>query len=176
MQNAQRMSCESKQRYFAVKVRTRGEIAVGVALRHKGYDVMMPTYTARKRYSDRVKKAQHALFPGYVFVRMDPQQLLPLVQTEGVSYVVKSGSSLAPLPVDEALALESLCKVPTECEPCENFQVGQRVLIDSGPLQGLKGLLTRVGDRDRLVISINSIFSSVSVDLKDTVVRTIHTA
>ena len=157
---------------YAVKVRSRMEVAISGTLRHKGYDVLSPTYIDRKRYSDRVKVVSRALFPGYVFVRTDMKELLPLVSTSGVSYIVRLGGSITPLPEKEVAALESLCRVDDEaCTPCGNLNVGQRVVIESGPLEGLEGILTRIGNSDRLVVSIDSIFSSVSVRLSDTAVR-----
>jgi transcriptional antiterminator NusG len=158
---------------YAVKVRSRGEYTVGHALRHKGFDILLPTYVHRRPYSDRIKRVNCALFPGYIFVRTDTQEFLPIVSTEGVSYIIKSGNSLHPLPQEEVTALESLCKFNDGCEPCVNYIAGQRVSIESGPLRGLQGVLARVGDNDRLVISINSIFSSVSIDVRDTSIKTI---
>ena len=153
---------------FAVKVRSRAEISISGVLREKGYSVLLPTYVDRRQYTDRIKKAHLPLFPGYIFVHLDAQKLLELVTTDGVSYVVKHGSTLQPLPSDEANTLNSLCGMADGCEPCENFQVGQRVWIQSGPLKNQMGILTRVGGKDRVVVHINSIFSSVSIDLKDT--------
>jgi transcription antitermination factor NusG len=156
---------------YAVKVRSRMEESISDALRNKGFEVMSPTYVDRRRYSDRVKVVNRALFPGYVFVRTDMKELLPLFSTAWVSYIVKSGNSPQPLPAREVAALESLCRVDEDCAPCEPLSIGQRVVIESGPLQGLEGILARIGNKDRLVITIDSIFSSVSVDLRDTAVR-----
>jgi transcription antitermination factor NusG len=155
---------------FAVKVRPRGELAVGRTLKHKGFDILLPSYVDRRRYSDRIKQVSCALFPGYVFVRMNAEEFLAVTTTDGVSYLVRSGRSFQPLPPEEVAALEALCGVDTGCEPCPNFSVGMRVSIESGPLKGLRGVLVRVGKNDRLVININTVFRSVSVDLRDTVI------
>lgn len=155
---------------FAVKVRSRAESTVTELLRSKGYDVLLPTYTDRRKYTDRVKKAHRALFPGYVFVRFDPANVHEVVTTQGVSYIVRTGNMLQPLAQEEEITLERLCDLIDGCTPCENFAVGERVWIRSGPLQDRQGTLVRVGGKDRLVLSIDSIFSSVSVDLRDTAV------
>lgn len=152
---------------FAVKVRSRAETTITGTLRRKGYDVLLPTYTHRHQYSDRVKHSSRALFPGYVFVRLDPRQLLGVISTEGVSYIVKSGNTLCPLPSVEEDLLQSLSTLADVCQPCEFPQVGQRVMIKSGPLQNQRGTLVRIGNRDRLVLSLGSIFSSVMVNLQD---------
>ena len=74
---------------FAVKVRSRAESTVTELLRSKGYDVLLPTYTDKRKYTDRIKKMNCALFPGYVFVRFNPQAVHEVVTTQGVSYVVR---------------------------------------------------------------------------------------
>jgi hypothetical protein len=48
---------------FAVKVRPRGELAVGRTLKHKGFDILLPSYVDRRRYSDRIKQVSCEIFP-----------------------------------------------------------------------------------------------------------------
>jgi transcription antitermination factor NusG len=156
---------------YAVKVRLRQESAVGRSLKHKGLNVLMPSYIDRRRYSDRVKQVSCALFPGYLFVWMDTEAFREVVSTDGVSYLVRSGSSFQPLLPEEITTLEALCKEDAGCKPSPNFSVGRRVSIESGPLKGLCGILVQVGKNDRIVISINTAFRSVSVDVRDTVIR-----
>ncbi len=157
--------------YFAVKVRTRAECNISKTLRQKGFEVLVPTCPKPRAQPTRQRKADTALFPGYVFVRLDPRELLSLVTTDGVSYIVRSGATIEPLPIEEELTVRTLCDHVTGFEPCNQFAVGQRVWIESGPFKGRQGTLARVGDQDRLVLSLNSIFSSVSIDLRDTTVR-----
>jgi transcription antitermination factor NusG len=157
--------------YFAVKVRSRGELNVSRALRQKGFEVLAPTRTIAPSRPHGTRTTDTALFPGYVFVRLDLREMLALVTTDGVSYIVRNGKSLAPLPLEEELTVQSLCEGTTPCEPWNQFVAGQRVSIESGPLKGRRGTLMRIGDKDRLIISLNSIFSSVSVDSRDTIVR-----
>ena len=152
---------------FAVKVRSRAETTITCTLRRKGYEVLLPTYTHRQKYSDRLKQTSRALFPGYVFVRLEPERLLGVVSTEGVSYIVKSGNTLrALLPAEEHL-LQSLSAFPDRCDPCEFPQAGKPVQIKSGPLKDQHGTLVRFGDKERVVFSLASIASSVTVDLEN---------
>jgi len=92
---------------FAVKVRTRGEEVVTNKLRQKGFDVLAPTFTELRRYSDRTCRIVSSLFPGYIFVRMEIQSQLLLLTTDGVSYLVRSGTGCSPLPYYETLAIEA---------------------------------------------------------------------
>jgi transcriptional antiterminator NusG len=160
--------------FYAVKVRAAGESTIAGMLRQKGLDVLLPIVEEQRRYSDRIKRTSRALFPGYVFVRVEDGEILPLVSTQGVSYLVKTGRELAPLSADDLATIEALCQDTTSCELCEQLSVGQRVVIESGPLSGLTGVLTQAGEQFRVVLSVNSIFQSVSVDIRDTRVRTIQ--
>jgi transcription antitermination factor NusG len=161
-------------KYYAIKVRSCSEMAIADGLRKKGYAVLSPSYIEKRQYSDRVRKTDRALFPGYVFVSIDISSLLPLVSTDGVSYVVKTGHSIQPLPDKEVILIESLCKLRDRCRPFAPLQVGQRIAIESGPLSGLEGILVRIGDKDRIVLSVDSVFQSVSVDLHDTKVKALE--
>lgn len=169
----ERDGAESALGFYAVKVRSAGEALVAGALRQKGFEVLAPTYVDHRRYSDRVRKANCALFPGYIFVKMDVRELMPLVSTTGVSYVVKHGTALAPLPDQETAAIRSLCRSHVKCLPCAPLQAGQRVLINSGPLEGLQGILVKTAESSRVVLSINTIFQSVTVDIRDTKISTL---
>jgi transcription antitermination factor NusG len=157
--------------YYTVKVRSRAEISVSASLREKGFDVLLPTFRSVRQYSDRIRKVDSAVFPGYVFVAMDIADLYRVSITSGVDYIVKVCNSLQPLPGTEVALLQALSGMQSGYEPCEPYALGERVRIESGPLRGQTGVLVRNVRRDRVVLSLNSIFSSVSIDLRDTIVR-----
>ena len=161
-----------KTRWFAVKVRSRCEEAIASALRDKQFEVLNPSSTELRQYSDRVRKVCCALFPGYVFVALKAEELLPLVSTEGVHYVVRSGSSIQPLSDHEVSTVRFLCQMDAQqsqsCRPCAYLQVGQKVRIEVGPLAGLEGVLVRARDVDRVVVTVESLHSSVSIEIGHT--------
>jgi transcription antitermination factor NusG len=162
-------------KWYAVKVRSRGEEAIANALRVKGYEVLLPTYTVVKRYSDRTIKASCVLFAGYVFVRMNLANMLNLISTDGVNYVVRSASGCLALSDAETRTIEALCSVEkvTDFEPHSYLSVGQRVRIEAGPLTGLEGVLLRVRDMDRIVVNVETLHSAVSIEIGHTRVRVI---
>jgi transcription antitermination factor NusG len=160
---------------YAVRVRTRCEDAVANNLRGKDYEVLTPSYIAQRRYSDRIRKVPCALFPGYVFVRMEAANMLPLVTTPGVSYVLGTGSRLSPLSDEETRTIEALCRMDADqskaCLPCAYLRVGQRVRIEVGPLAGLEGVLVRVRNIQRVVVTVESLRSSVSIEVGHSDIR-----
>jgi transcriptional antiterminator RfaH len=151
---------------YAVRVRSRGEQFVADLLRHKDFQVLVPTFTELRRYSDRVSRVTSALFPGYVFVRVGSQDLMRLLSTDGVSYVLRNGEAGGSLSDQETLAVEALCKGSEPRGPHSYLRVGRRVRIESGPFAGVEGVLAKVRDATRVVITVDALCSSVSVEIE----------
>jgi transcriptional antiterminator NusG len=151
--------------WFALKVRAGNEQLAAGALRAKNYECLLPTYPERRRYSDRLKQVQSALFPGYVFCRFDPLRRLPILTTPAVQYVVALGK--VPQPVDEMeiASIQQIAKSGVLAMPWPYLKAGQRVRIEEGPLAGVEGLLCREKGKDRLVVSVHLLQRSVSVEI-----------
>src|SRR6185436_7014975 len=86
--------------WYALKVRSRSEWAVARNLQGKDYEVFLPTYLMKRRWSDRVISSEVPLFAGYLFCRFDAQRRLPILATPGVQLIV--GSARVPEPVDDS--------------------------------------------------------------------------
>lgn len=151
--------------WYALHVRPRAERMVAEMLREKGYEPFLPTHVSRRRWSDRVKELDMPLFPGYLFCRVTPSSAGPIVTTQGVLRIV--GAPGAPLPVDDAEidALRTVVESRLRLEPWPYLRVGQRVRIEAGPLRGLHGVLVRVSDQQRLVVSVSLLQRSVAVEI-----------
>src|SRR5215831_1668397 len=105
------------------------------------------------------------LFPGYTFCRFDINARLPVLITPGVRFVVGMGST--PLPVDE-WEIEGLRQVVASgnsMRPWPYINVGQMVEIERGPLQGLRGIVIRIKNVDRLIVSVSLLMRSVAVEM-----------
>ena len=91
------------------------------------------------------------LFPGYVFCRLDPQDRLPIMVIPGVFEIV--GNAKKPVAVDDAeiAAIQSVVKSGLAYEPWPFLQVGTRVRVDHGALQGMEGILIGVEDPDTVL-------------------------
>ena len=53
----------------------------------KDFEAFLPTYSEVRRCSDRLKKVSAALFPGYLFCRLDAEHRLPILTTVGVASI-----------------------------------------------------------------------------------------
>ncbi len=151
--------------WYALQIRPRSESLVAAHLRYKGYHPFLPTYTAKRRWSDRVKVLDSPLFPGYLFCQFDLNTRLPILTTPGVSGIVGVGKS--PQPVDEAEieAIRTVIQSGIACKPYPRLRTGQRVRVEDGALQGLTGVVMKHKDDYRLIISVTLLMRSVSVEI-----------
>jgi transcriptional antiterminator NusG len=152
-------------RWYALCVKQRYENIVTYNLARKGYEVFLPTYELRRQWSSRMKAMKPPLFAGYTFCRFDFQQRLPILMVPGVNYVVGYGKMPTPLDPKELDAVRLVADSGLPCEPCPFLKAGQSVTVERGPLAGLQGLVLIVKNSLRLIISINLLGRSVSVEI-----------
>ena len=151
--------------WVALQVRPRSEKLVATALDSKGIEVFLPLYTARRRWSDRVKELQVPLFDGYVFCKLNLLYRMPALTIPGVIQFVGIGKSPVPIAEDEIMALQSVIKSGLPSMPWPFLQVGQTVRVEHGPLRDLEGILLKAKGSHRLVLSVSLLQRSVAVEV-----------
>lgn len=152
--------------WYAVAVRSNFERIAAESLRQKDYEIFLPAYLSKRRWSDRTKVVECALFPGYLFCRMDLQQRVPLLNTPGVAAIVGIGRCAAPLPDSEIAAIRRIAESGLPVAPCPFLQAGQFVYINRGPLAGVQGIVVAAKNRSRLVVSVEMLQRSVTVEIE----------
>ena len=165
------MSCErippsQSLPWFALRVRSRAEQLVGIALKGRGYEIFLPTYLECRRYSSCVKRVDTALFPGYLFCRLDVDNRLPVLSTRGVEHIVSCGGVPRPVEDCEIDAVRRVVDARLSAKPWPYLQLGNPVRIRFGPLAGLEGLVVLEKSRERLVLSVSMLQRSVAVEME----------
>jgi transcription antitermination factor NusG len=162
--------------WFALQVRTRHEAGVAGFLENNGYELLLPLYICRRRWSDRIKNVETPLFPGYLFCRFDPQDRLPILKTPGVIQIVGYNRSPAPVDESEIQAIQALMASGLPHQPWPFLEVGDRVRIEAGPLRGYEGILAELKGRHRLVLSITLLHRAVAVEIDSASVAALRTS
>lgn len=151
--------------WYALHVRSNFERAVSAVLRNKGFEEFLPTYSSRRRWSDRMKTDELPMFPGYLFCRVDPLQRMPVLTTNGVVRIVGVGKTPLPVAQQELEAVWRIMHSDVIANPWPYISAGEAVAIRSGPLEGLSGILVETKDRCRLVVSVTLLQRSVAVEI-----------
>jgi transcription antitermination factor NusG len=151
--------------WFALQTRSRWEGTTAGLLRGKGLETLLPTYSTKRKWSDRFKVVEAPLFPGYVFCRFDVHNRLPVLITPGVISVVGRGKT--PIAVDdrEILSIQAAIGSGIRLEPWPYVEIGERVRVKDDVLDGMEGILTSFKGSDRVVISVTLLRRSVALEI-----------
>jgi transcription antitermination factor NusG len=151
--------------WYAIAVKPQTERAVEAVLAQRSYETFFPVVTRERRWSDRTKRTEVPLFPGYLFCRFDGERRVPIMTTPGVREIVGFGRRAAPVDDAELAALRLVIESGERVESCEFLARGDRVEVTGGPMRGLRGLLLEVKGGCRVVLSVELLQRSVSVEM-----------
>ena len=151
--------------WYALYANTRHEKVVARQLEERRIETFLPLYRTWHRWKDRRKQVELALFPSYVFVRIEEEDKLRVLKVPGVVNVVSFNGRMAALPEREIAALRHALENNIYAEPCPYLCVGRRVRVVRGPMEGAEGILARKKDKCRVVISVDVLMRSVAVEV-----------
>jgi transcription antitermination factor NusG len=131
----------------------------------RGFETCLPSYSVRRRCSDRVKTIELPLFPGYLFCRADRRSRLAILTVPGVWHFVGFGSEPAPVEDCELESIRMVTEQAHRYQPWPFSQTGQKVQVVNGPLRGLHGIMVEMRSERHILVSVTSLQRSVLVDM-----------
>lgn len=152
--------------WWALYTRHQHEKTVAAMLSFKGIEVLLPLYEARRQWKDRNKLQSLPLFPGYLFVRTTYDCKLHVLTTPGVHMILHRGQEIAIIPDSEIEAIQMAVSTRAKVEPHPYLKCGTRVRVTCGPLEGVFGILVRKKNVSRLVLSVDMLAQSISVEVR----------
>jgi transcription antitermination factor NusG len=157
--------------WFALHIRVYKQEFVETSLRHKGYEVFAPSYTARRLVAGRERQFPAPLFPGYLFCALDPHYRLPVLTVPGVIGILGTTHTPTAIPTEEIEAIRRTIASGLPFEPFQLLQPGEPVRVQTGPLAGIEGVVVHHKGGCRLVISVTALNGrAVSVELDQSAV------
>jgi transcription antitermination factor NusG len=162
--------------WYAAYTCANHEKGVAQQLERRSMECFLPLYESVRRWKDRRVRLRLPLFPGYVFVRFALRDRLRALQIPGVARLVGFDGHPAPVPNEDIEAIRACLNGWHSVRPHRYLHRGQRVRVLSGPLAGLAGIVVREKKTSRLVVSLDLLMRSVSVefDTADIVPHTAH--
>ena len=152
--------------WFAASTVPRHEKRVAQHFGMRELECFLPLYRTQRNWNDGSKVSLDLpLFPGYIFVRIGRRQKSSVLQVPGVLALVPgTGKEPAALCDSEIGALRSgLCE--RRAQPHPLLRIGQRARIRSGALAGMSGIVLRMKSGLRVVLTLELIMQSVSVEV-----------
>lgn len=155
----------AEQLWYAVYTLPQNERAVAQHLDLRGIECFLPTCKTMRVWKNRQRvQVERALFPAYVFVRIESGDRRSVLQSPGVVRIL--GDRRGPIPVQthEIEFLRSdFCR--QRLEPYPELIVGRRVRVQCGPLQGVEGVLVQRKGSLRFVLTLELINQHAAVEV-----------
>ena len=151
--------------WYAVYTRHQHEKSAAQILLRKGFEVLLPLYRSENRWTDRTQVVLLPLFPNYLFVHADLDRRGDVLRSAGVCWFVGNAGGPSAIESEEIRTIRKLAENPGSFAPHPYLECGDSVRVVRGPFTGLKGILKRVKNGYRLVISLELVQKSAAVEL-----------
>jgi transcription antitermination factor NusG len=151
--------------WFAVQTRSRHEKKAHAELQEKGIQSFLPLFAEKHKWSDRQRVVDVPLFPQYLFVRIavSSDERISVLRTNGVVGLVGTKGSGIAIPDAQIERIQRVIDQKIPYNPHLYLNVGKRIRIRGGALDGLEGILTAVNGDQTLVVSVELIQRSLAV-------------
>lgn len=161
--------------WFVIWTESRAEKKVEARIAALGLSPWLPTVKERHRWSDRWRKVVCPLFPGYLFARTRSVEWHHVLRTPGVLTVVKQGDG--PALIADAFvsrlrdAIERKTAEPEPVTQVQEYLPGDEVVVQEGPLKGVRGVVCECRSRRQLVIWVSEIGCGVALTIGSALVQ-----
>lgn len=151
--------------WFAIETRPRHEKKVSTGLRDRGIEVFLPLFSEKHEWSDRRRIIEMPVFPRYLFVRIEPtaSARIPVLRTGGVMSFVGNRGIGAAIPDAQVESVRSVISLGLPFSHYAFLDVGQRVRVRGGALDGVEGILAAINEDQSLVVSVELICRSLAI-------------
>ena len=146
--------------WYVVQVRSGTEHNIRIQCNKKIPDAIMercfiPYYEEKKKQNGTWNTLQKVLFPGYIFmITEDVEKLFFHLKTiEGMTKLIGTGQDIIPLKEEEITFLKRFGGEEQIVSMSEGIIEGTQVIITSGPLMGMEGLIQKIDRHKRMARS-----------------------
>ena len=160
--------------WFVIWTESRAEKKVESRIAAMGLSPWLPTVTERHRWSDRWREVVLPLFPGYLFARARNAEMHKVLRTPGVLTIVKHEGKPALLADEFITSLRDAIERGRDQEITEvsDFEPGDEVVVvQEGPLQGVRGVVRERRGGRQLVIWVEQIGRGIAFTIGSALVR-----
>ena len=160
-------SIKSTINWYAIYTRSRSEKKVHKKVLSQGFDSYLPLITTVRQWSDRKKKVELPLIPGYLFVRTDRKNLKNVLPINGIKNVLKHLGKPAIIKDYEIENLKILLEDSSKFSIIQdtNLKNGDTVIVEKGVFSGLVAECIKFNGKHRLIIRIEALANIIEVNI-----------
>jgi len=157
---------EAEAPWWVAKIKPRQEKAIASDFIEQTIEYYLPLFTkvTRRKDNNKPRKSVLPLFPGYVSFSADKRRLRDVLVTGRVVNIIEIRHQRRF--IDELCQIYFALEHGIALEPfSEAYPEGTRVLVVSGPLKGIRGIIGKIHNNNKLILSVEGLGRAVvSVD------------
>jgi len=155
-----------KKRWYALYTKSRAEKKAEKELAAKGIEAYLPLEKRLKQWSDRKKWVEEPLIRSYIFVRVNKKEIQKAIYTPGILTLVTFEGKPAPIPDKQIQAIKDILSSEEKFEvTSDKFEIGEKVEVTQGGLQGLKGEMVKHLNKFKVLIRLEVIDQNLLVNI-----------
>ena len=161
------------KKWFVIQTKPKNEKKVFTQITQKGIEAFLPLIESIRYWSDRKKKIQVPLFPGYVFIHGDESERIRAISgTFGALRYIMFQRKPAVVSDLEMQNIKISLQAPERVKVEEiNIVEGDLVEITGGLFKGLTGFITQIRGNYKVVVRIHELGASFSVQLNNSEIK-----
>jgi transcriptional antiterminator RfaH len=160
--------CVETRHWYLAQLKPGGLQRASENLSRQGFPVFMPHRTETRRRASRLHETRRPLFPGYLFVQIDPEARpwRTVNSTWGVSRLVSFGPD-GPREVPAPLVAGLMARTDGAGGWCEAdaLRAGDRVRIIAGPFAQAIAEIDAISERGRIFALLEMMGRTVRTEL-----------
>ena len=153
------------KKWIAIYTKSRHEQIVVNELSKKDIESFCPMFKERRQWSDRKKWVHFPLFRSYVFARIHLKENIFVLQTIGVNKIVKFQNKISIIPDQVINDIKNIVDGGYKIQQVDYFIKGDEVIVVSGPLKGINGIIQDLKGDSRLIMKVEAIRQAFSIEI-----------
>ena len=151
--------------WYALYTKPRHEKKVYSYLLEKDFIAFLPLVERVRQWKDRKMRIEVPLFSSYVFSDFNYRNRFEILQTQGVIKIIHFRGKPAVIPDWQIDSLKKMLESPATLRLERYVRPGEMAEVMTGPFKGLKGMVDKRKNEHRLILTIDGIMQSVSVEI-----------
>jgi transcription elongation factor/antiterminator RfaH len=156
---------EAASRWYVVHTQPHAEDRAIENLERQGFTIFCPRYSRTIRHARKAAQYRAALFPSYLFIRLDParDRWRSVNGSRGVVRLLSQGDVPVPVPDDVVEQLLARMDEHSCIDWSPSYVCGQAVRICDGPFADLIGRIEYLDGAGRVRVLLDLMGRTVSV-------------
>ena len=153
--------------WHALHVRQKYERTISARLDELGIENLLPLTKVLRAYKSQKRRVIVPMFPGYIFLNIQPIKRHQIIHLKGVYGYVKIGREYQRVHDQEIANIRLLVEnmdIYRDMRPEAYIRRGSLIDVTEGPLCGMRGLVTG-NTGNRILVSLDSIQTAISISL-----------